>query len=151
MKLDSDWLCLMQVLLNSIRTRVNTNSLEKNPFLSSYFHTICVEIISVGEILSLYRVALCRQWPIRSNTTLSEIQYERRKTNFVYTWSVEYKFIIKNKFHNWTSKLARIWHIFRKLGYFWLFLSAPVQAFCFCHQMLPVLEHSKRAKNSPIF
>ena len=40
---------------------------------------------------------------------------------------------------------------FRKLGSFWLFLSAPVQAFCFCHQMLPVLEHSKRAKNSPIF
>ena len=28
---------------------------------------------------------------------------------------------------------------------------APVQAFCFCHQILPALEHSKRAKNSPIF
>ena len=45
----------MQVLLKSIRTRVNTNSLEKNPFLSSYFHTFRVEIISVGEILSFYR------------------------------------------------------------------------------------------------
>ena len=30
------------------------------------------------------------------------------------------------QFHNWTSKLASIWHILRKLGYFWLFLSAPV-------------------------
>ena len=67
--------------------------------------------------------------------TLSEIQFERRKTkpvtmqaNFIHTWSVEYEFITKNQFNNWTSKLARIWHIFRKLGYFWLFLSAPVQA-----------------------
>ena len=36
------------------------------------------------------------------------------------------KFITKNQFHNWTSKLACIWHVFRKLGCFWLFLSAPV-------------------------
>ena len=50
---------------------------------------------------------------------------------------VEYEFITKNQFHNWTSKLASIWDIFRKLGYFWLFL--PVQAFCFSHQMLPAL------------
>ena len=42
--------------------------------------------------------------------------------------NVEYEFITKNKFHNWTSMLAHIWHVFRKLGYFWHFLSAPVQA-----------------------
>ena len=40
---------------------------------------------------------------------------------------VEYEFIPKNQFHNWTSKLACIWHVFRKLGYFWLFLSTPAQ------------------------
>ena len=50
-----------------------------------------------------------------------------------------YEFITKN--HNWTSKLARIWHVFRKLGSFWLFLSAPVQA-------ASVLEHSKGAQFS---
>jgi hypothetical protein len=38
-------------------------------------------------------------------------------------------FITKNQFHNWISKLARIWHIFRKLVYFWLFLGAAVKAF----------------------
>ena len=32
----------------------------------------------------------------------------------------------RKNIHNWTSQLSCIWHIFRKLGYFWLFLRAPV-------------------------
>ena len=43
------------------------------------------------------------------------------------------------------------WHVFIKLGYFWLFLSAPVQAASGDKNKTPVLEHSKRAKKSPIF
>ena len=44
------------------------------------------------------------------------------KANFIQFWCVESEFIIKNEFHNWTSELGYIWHIFGKLGYFWLFL-----------------------------
>ena len=47
------------------------------------------------------------------------------KTNSIHFWFVESEFIVKNEFHNWTSELGCIWHIFGKLGYFWLFLSAP--------------------------
>ena len=37
-------------------------------------------------------------------------------------------------------KVKRIWQIFRKLGYFWLFLSAPVQAISGDKNKMPVLE-----------
>ena len=37
-------------------------------------------------------------------------------------------------FYNWTSDLGCIWHIFGKLGYFWLFLSALIQAASGCCQ-----------------
>ena len=64
--------------------------------------------------------------------TLSETQYDWRKiepvtmkANFIHFWCVESEFIVKNKFHNWTSELGCIWHIFGKLGYFWLFLENP--------------------------
>ena len=72
-------------------------------------------------------------------------------TNSMYAnWYVEYEFITKNQFHNWTSQLVCIWHIFRKLGYFWLFLRAPVQATSGDKNKTLVLEPSKRAKNNPI-
>ena len=41
---------------------------------------------------------------------------------------VESESIVKNRFHNWTLELECIWHILGKLCYFWLLLSAPVQA-----------------------
>ena len=63
-------------------------------------------------------------------TILSETQYDWRKiepvtmkANFIHFWCVESEFIVTNEFHNWTSKLGCIWHIFGKLGYFWLFSS----------------------------
>ena len=59
-------------------------------------------------------------------STLSETQYDWRKiepvtmkANFIHFWCVESEFMIKNWFHNWTSELGCIWHIFGKLGYFW--------------------------------
>ena len=62
--------------------------------------------------------------------TLSEIHYERRKTeqvtlkaNFIQFWSVESEFIIKNYFLAWTSELACIlafiWKSGLFFGYFW--------------------------------
>ena len=64
--------------------------------------------------------------------TLFEIQYDWRKkepvamkANIIHFWCVESELIIKNEFHKWTSELGCIWHIFRKLGYFWLFLANP--------------------------
>ena len=47
------------------------------------------------------------------------------KANFINFWCVKSEFIVKNWFHNWTSELRCIWHIFGKLGYFWLFLENP--------------------------
>ena len=38
-------------------------------------------------------------------------QWQWRQTSCISTWNVEYEFITKNQFHNWTSKLAHIWHI----------------------------------------
>ena len=68
---------------------------------------------------------------------------------------VESEFIVKNQFHNWSSELGCIWHIFGKLGSFWLFMSAPVQAASGCYLisffktwLLPVLKYLKRAKIS---
>ena len=65
------------------------------------------------------------------NFTLSETQYDWKKleqvtmkANFIHSWFVESEFIVKNYFYNWTSELGCIWHIFGKLGYFGLFLSA---------------------------
>ena len=59
--------------------------------------------------------------------TLSETLYHWRKiepltmkVNFIYFWCVESESMIKNWFHNWTSELGCIWHIFGKLGYFWI-------------------------------
>ena len=81
-------------------------------------------------------------WWMRVSSTLSEIQYERRKTkpvaNFIHTRSVEYEFIIKNQFYYLTSKL----------GYLWLFLSAPVQAAPGDKNKMLALEHSKIAQFS---
>ena len=58
--------------------------------------------------------------------TLSVIHSESRKTeqvtmkaNFMYFWSVESEFVIKNSIFPWTSELAWIWHFLRKLDYFW--------------------------------
>ena len=63
---------------------------------------------------------------------MSEIQYDWKKiesvtmkANFIHFWCVESEFIVKNQFHNWTSELGCIWHIFGKLCYFWLFLENP--------------------------
>ena len=57
--------------------------------------------------------------------TLSETQYDWRKiepvtmkANFIHFWCVESEFIVKNEFHNWTSELGCIWHIFGKFGSF---------------------------------
>ena len=47
------------------------------------------------------------------------------KASFNNFWWVELEFITKNQFHNWTSELGFNWHIFGKLGYFWLFLANP--------------------------
>ena len=98
--------------------------------------------------------------------TLSETLYHWRKiepvtmkANFIHFWCVESEFIIKNEFHNWTSELGCIWHIFGKLGYFWLFLANPdiqvtvnitvnkAQFIC-SSWLLPVLKCLKRAKFS---
>ena len=58
--------------------------------------------------------------------TLSETQYDWRKiklvtlkANFIHFWCVESEFMIKNLFHNWTSELGCIWHIFGKFRLFW--------------------------------
>ena len=40
------------------------------------------------------------------------------KANFIHFRRVESEFIVKNKFHNWTSELGCIWHIFGKFGSF---------------------------------
>ena len=81
------------------------------------------------------------------------------KANFIHFWCVESEFIVKNLFHNWTSELGCIWHIFAKLGYFWLFLANPdiqvtvnitvnkAQFIC-SGWLLPVLKCLKRAKFS---
>ena len=57
--------------------------------------------------------------------TLSKTLYHRRKiepvtmkANFIHFWCVESEFMIKNWFHNWTSELGCIWHIFGKFGSF---------------------------------
>ena len=70
-----------------------------------------------------------------SEHTLSVMHSESRKTeqvtmkaNFIYFWSVESEFVIKNSIFPWTSELAWIWHFLRKLDYFWLFLSTLVLA-----------------------
>ena len=72
---------------------------------------------------------------------------------------VESEFIVKNQFHNWSSELGCIWHIFGKLGSFWLFLENPdiqvtvnitvnkAQFIC-SSWLLPVLKCLKRAKFS---
>ena len=64
------------------------------------------------------------------NPTQSETLYHWRKiepvtmkANFINFWCVESEFMIKNWFHNWTSVLGCIWHIFGKfrlfLALFW--------------------------------
>ena len=64
------------------------------------------------------------------NPTRSETLYHWRKiepvtmkANFINFWCVESEFMIKNWFHNWTSVLGCIWHIFGKfrlfLALFW--------------------------------
>ena len=58
------------------------------------------------------------------------------KANFIHFWCVESEFIVKNEFHNWTSELGCIWHIFGKSGYFWLFSSTSALAATRC-QMHP--------------
>ena len=40
------------------------------------------------------------------------------KANFIHFSCVEFEFIVKNEFHNWTSELGCIWHIFGKFGSF---------------------------------
>ena len=57
--------------------------------------------------------------------TLSETIYHWRKiepvtmkANFIHFWCVESEFMIKNWFHNWTSELGCIWHIFGKFRLF---------------------------------
>ena len=47
------------------------------------------------------------------------------KANFINFLCAESEFIVKNQFYNRTSELGYIWHIFGKLGYFWLFLENP--------------------------
>ena len=93
-----------------------------------------------------------KQW----TQTLSETQYDwwkiepvTMKANFIHFWCVESESIVKNKFHNWTSELRCIWHIFEKLGYFWLFLSAPVQATSGCCQCWSAREESKMCQMHP--
>ena len=54
------------------------------------------------------------------------------KANFIHFCCLESEFIVQNKFHNWTSELGCIWHIFRKLGYFWLFSSTSALAKTTC-------------------
>ena len=67
---------------------------------------------------------------ITSAITLSGTLYHWRKiepvtmkANFIHFWCVESEFMIKNWFHNWTSVLGCIWHIFGKfrlfLALFW--------------------------------
>ena len=55
--------------------------------------------------------------------TLSETQYEwtkiepvPMKANFIHSWCVESEFMVKNKFHNWTSDLVYIWYFFTSEG-----------------------------------
>ena len=111
--------------------------------------------------------AQCSIWFDSNNIyTLSKTHYDWRKiepatmkANFIHFWCVESEFIVKNQFHNWTSELGCIWHIFGKLGYFWLFLTNPdiqvtvnvtvnkAQFFC-SSWLLPVLKCLKRAKFS---
>ena len=78
--------------------------------------------------------------------------------SFIFDVYIESEFIVKNEFHNWTSELGCIWHVFGKLDYFCLFLSAPVQAASgymppqfFKNWLLPVLKCLKGAKNSLVF
>ena len=90
---------------------------------------------------NLERIIAIRHSLLADQNTLSETLYHWRKiepvimkANFIHFWCVESEFMIKNWFHNWTSELGCIWHIFGKLDYFWLFLSAPVQAASGCCQ-----------------
>ena len=85
------------------------------------------------------------------------------KANFIHFWCVESEFMIKNWFHNWTSELGCIWHIFGKLGYFCLFLENPdiqvtvnitvnkAQSICSSWLLLVLkcLERAKFSKNVP--
>ena len=81
------------------------------------------------------------------------------KANFIHFWCVESEFVVKNWFHNWTPELVCIWHIFGKLGSFWLFLEKPDiqvtvnitvnKAQPICNSgLLPLLKCLKRAKFS---
>ena len=57
--------------------------------------------------------------------TLSKTHYDWRKIepvtikeNFIQFWGEESEFVVKKWFHNWTSELGWIWHIFGKFGSF---------------------------------
>ena len=97
---------------------------------------------------------------------MSETHYDWRKiepvtmkANFIQFWCEESEFMIKNKFHNWTSELGCIWHIFGKI---WLFSSTSALAttscckktepcWQWCWKLLEYPDLPKRAKNSLIF
>ena len=47
-----------------------------------------------------------------------KIKPVRMKATIIHFWCLESEFIVKNEFHNWTSELGYIWHIFGKIGSF---------------------------------
>ena len=58
----------------------------------------------------LMRIVRNSIWLMKNRVTM--------KANFIQFWRVESEFIVKNEFHNWTSELGCIWHIFGKFGSF---------------------------------
>ena len=86
--------------------------------------------LKIGQRICLKN---CLVHIVRNSIWLKKNRASDNEGKFHSFWCVESEFFVKNLFHNWTSKLGCIWHIFGKLGYFWLFLSSRVQAgYCQC-------------------
>ena len=72
--------------------------------------------------ITYYQICIHRgdQSPALSKTHYDwrKIEPVSMKANFIQFWCVESESIVKNEFHNWTSELGCIWHIFGKFGSF---------------------------------
>ena len=71
------------------------------------------------------------------------------KAIFIHFWCVESEFIIKNKFHNWTSELGCIWRIhFWKLRLLLALFECSSTGSIWCCQDWSVWKESKRVQVS---